>query len=431
MNLLNQLSKQQKIVTLGSWLGWSLDGYDLVLMFFVIPVISHLFFPSTNELLSLLSTFAAYVITLVMRPIGGAFFGNFGDKVGRKRAMMITIWGFSLATFSTGFLPTWDMVGVLAPILLVFLRFLQGFFAGGEWASGAAITMETAPKQLRGFLSGFLQSGFPFGFIMASLVFYFVSSTFSEKEFADFGWRILFFTGIVPGSIALFVRLKMEQSKVWLEKSREKKIHKFPLSQVFTNKEYRKRFFLALVIMTGLMYSYYTSLGFFPTLLQHFLHVDIVDSSKLMIFATVTSFIGTIFVGYLSQIIGRQKAMAVFAIASVIFAIPSIYGLYHATFYGLYLSVVAISFVATTGFGAIPAFLSERFPTEIRNSAAGFAYNGGLFFGAIAPIVALNLSSQSLEFAPILLGLNIILGSVIILIGTKLNPETKEVDLAR
>ena len=400
-------------------------------MFFVIPVISHLFFPSSNEFFSLLSTFAAYVITLVMRPIGGAFFGNFGDSVGRKRAMMITIWGFSIATFSTGFLPTWDMVGVVAPILLVLLRFLQGFFAGGEWASGAALTMETAPQESRGFLSGFLQSGFPFGFIIASLVFYFVSSTFSEQEFAEFGWRILFFTGLIPGSVALFVRLKMEQSKVWLEKSRERKIHKFPLSQVLAQKEYRNRFFLALVIMTGLMYSYYTSLGFFPTLLQHFLHFEIVESSKLMIVATVTSFIGTIFVGYLSQIIGRKKAMAFFAIASVVIAIPSIYGLYHATYLGQYLSVVAISFVATTGFGAIPAFLSERFPTEIRNSAAGFVYNGGLFFGAIAPLMALNLLSDATDLAPFLLGLNIVFGSLIILIGTKINPETKDVDIAK
>jgi MFS family permease len=426
------LTKQQKIVTIGAWLGWSLDGYDLVLMLFVIPVISHLFFPSSNEALSLLVTFAAYVITLIMRPFGGAFFGNFGDKIGRKKIMMITILGFSTATFATGLLPTWDMVGFMAPIILIMLRFMQGFFAGGEWGSGAVLTMETVSKKSRGFFSGFLQSGFPFGFIIASLVFYFVTSSLSEKEFAEYGWRILFFTGIIPGGVALFVRLKMEQSKVWLEKSIQKKIAKFPLRQIWTDKEQRKRFLFALIIMTGLMYSYYTSLGFFPTMFQDLVGIEKNEVSKLMILATMTSFLGTVFVGYLSQIVGRQKAMALFAVSAIILSIPTVYGLYHATFfYERYFYVMLIVFVATTGFGAIPAFLSERFPTEIRNSASGFAYNGGLFFGAMAPIIALNLLSEFADYAPFVIGFNIIFGSAIILIGTRINPETKNTDIEK
>ena len=425
-------TKQQKIVTIGAWLGWSLDGYDLVLMLFVIPVISNLFFPSSNEAYSLLATFAAYVVTLIMRPFGGAFFGNFGDKIGRKKVMMITILGFSIGTFATGLLPTWEMVGIMAPILLIILRFIQGFFAGGEWGSGAVLTMETIPKESRGLFSGFLQSGFPFGFIIASIVFFFVTSSLSEKEFVDYGWRILFFTGIIPGSVALFVRLKMEQSKVWIEKSIQKKILKFPLREIWINKEQRKRFLLAIIIMTGLMYSYYTSIGFFPTLLQDFIPIEKTDIAKLLIMLTATSFFGTIFVGYLSQIMGRQKTMAIFAAAAAFLAIPIIYGIYQSTFfYERSTYAIIIIFVATTGFGAIPAFLSERFPTEIRNSASGFAYNGGLFFGAMAPIIALNLLSQSSEYAPVLLGLNIIFGSVIILIGTKLNPETKDIDIEK
>ena len=423
------LTKQQKIVTLGAWLGWSLDGYDLVLMLFVIPVISNLFFPSINETYALLATFGAYVVTLIMRPFGGAFFGNFGDKIGRKKIMMITILGFSIGTFATGLLPTWQMVGIMAPVLLMSLRFMQGFFAGGEWGSGAVLTMETVPKKSRGLYSGFLQSGFPFGFIIAAIVFYFVTSYLSEEEFADFGWRVLFFTGIIPGSAALLVRLKIENSKAWIEKSIQKKIAKIPLRQIWTDKEQRKRFLFAIIIMTGLMYSYYTSLGFFPTLFQDFIEVGKNETAKLMILGTATSFLGTIFVGYLSQIFGRQKAMAIFAVSAVIISIPAVYGLYHAPFYERYFYVIVIVFVTTTGFGAIPAFLSERFPTEIRNSASGFAYNGGLFFGAMAPIIAINLLSKTTDYAPFLLGFNIVFGSIIILIGTRINPETKDVDI--
>ena len=104
---MTSLTRQQKAIVFGSWLGWSLDGYDLVLMLLVIPLISTLFFPAEDPTFSLLATFAAYIITLIMRPFGGAFFGNFGDKHGRKKAMIITIMGFSAATFATGLLPTW------------------------------------------------------------------------------------------------------------------------------------------------------------------------------------------------------------------------------------------------------------------------------------------------------------------------------------
>ena len=111
------LSRSQKAIVLGSWLGWALDGYDLVLMLFVISSVSQLFFPTEDQKLSLLATFATYAVTLVVRPLGGAIFGSLGDRLGRKRSMIITITGFSVATFATGLLPTWAMAGILAPLL--------------------------------------------------------------------------------------------------------------------------------------------------------------------------------------------------------------------------------------------------------------------------------------------------------------------------
>jgi len=424
------LSSQQRSVLLGSFLGWSLDGYDLVLMLLVIPLISHLFFPESNVTFSLLATFAAYIVTLIMRPVGGAFFGNFGDKIGRKKTMMITIIGFSAATFSTGLLPTWDMVGVLAPVLLVALRFSQGFFAGGEWGSGAVITMETATKSSRGLLSGILQSGYNFGFMMASIMYYFVFSALPESQFVEIGWRIMFFTGIIPGLIALFVRYKMEESEAWLEKYRQKKIERAPLRKIFSDNESRRRFFLALVITTGLMYAYYTTMGFYPTFLQNYVNIAKSEVPILMIVATVTSFFGQMFAGYLSQIIGRKKTLVVFAISAIVIAIPALYGLYHATsvyFRSLYTAFLI--FAATSGFGPIPAFLSERFSTEVRNSASGFVYNGGLLIGSWAPLIAVTILPQGGNLVPVLLGINVIIGSAILLIGAKINPETKDAEI--
>lgn len=422
------LSRQQKVVAIGSWLGWSLDGYDLVLMLLVIPSISQFFFPSTDPTLSLMAIFATYIITLIMRPFGGAFFGNLGDKYGRKKPMVITILGFSVATFATGFLPTWQTAGILAPVLLIMLRFIQGFFAGGEWGSGSVITMETVNKPSRGLLSGFLQSGYNLGFVIASVVYQIVLWQYPGNAFLEMGWRVMFFTGIIPGLVATFVRFKMSESATWLQKSREHKIERSPLKKIFETQ--KRKFFLAVILMTGLMFSYYTSIGFLPTFLQKYVNLDMSEVATLMIVATVTSLLGQIFTGFISQYIGRRKTMMLVAIAAIVVAVPSLYGLYHAsTFFERVVYVIILIMAATTGFGPIPAFLSERFQTSVRNSASGFAYNGGLLVGSWAPLVAVTVLSHVGTMAPVFLGINLMIGSIILLIGAKFNPETKEADL--
>jgi MFS family permease len=399
-------------------------------MLLVIPSISQLFFPSGNATLSLLAAFVTYIITLIVRPFGGAFFGNFGDKHGRKKSMIITIIGFSIATFATGLLPTWETVGIFAPVLLIMLRFVQGFFAGGEWASGTVITIETSPKSARGLLSGFLQSGFNLGFVIASITFQFAAAAYPGSQFLEIGWRIMFFTGIIPGIVALFVRFKMDESSVWLEKAKEMKIEKSPLRKVIFGKEERKRFFLSLILMTGLMYSYYTSIGFMPTFLQNYVKLEKPDVAVIMIVATSTSLVGQIFTGYLSQHIGRRKTIGIFAIAAIAVAIPTILGIFTATSMSeRIIYTIILIFAATTGFGPIPAFLSERFPTEVRNSACGFVYNGGLIIGSWAPLIAVNLISNAGSLTPFLLAANVIIGSIVIFIGSRINPETRDIDI--
>jgi len=427
---MSALTKGQKAIVAGSFLGWSLDGYDIVLMLLVIPSVSQLFFPSEDPIFSLLATFASYTITLIMRPLGAAIFGIYGDKFGRKKSMIITILGFSIATFVTGLLPTYAMVGVFAPVLLVLTRLVQGIFAGGEWGSGAVITMESVPKQKRGLLSGFLQSGFSFGFLLASISFQIITVLFVGEAFVEFGWRILFFTGIIPGFIALFVRFRMDESALWLEKQQGRKLEKTPLRKIVFGKQHRKAFFLCVFVMTGLVYMYHGSVGFLPTLLQQFGHVERSDVAPIMIFATVSSWLGMIFTGWLSQRMGRKKSMIFFAIASIVVVIPIAYGILGGVLSLTILFVVIYAFIVSTASGPVPAFFSERFPTEVRNSTAGFAYNGGLIVGSWSPLIAVGLISLvQTEFIPLALGANIIIGSIIVLVGTLLNPETKDRDL--
>ncbi len=429
MSKITNRHNSEKTIVLGSWFGWALDGYDLVLMLFVISSVSQLFFPSSDQKLSLLATFGTYAATLVVRPLGGALFGIFGDKIGRKKAMIITIIGFSFATFATGLLPTWQAVGIISPLLLITLRITQGLFAGGEWGSGAVISMESISRPSRGLVSGFIQSGFPFGFLIASLTYWLVSTLYQDESFLEVGWRIMFFTGIIPSLLALVLRLKMNESKIWKEKLEEQMLEKTPLKKVFSGSN-RKHFFLTLIITSGLMYAYYASIGFLPTLLSQYTHLTGSETATIMAVVTFASMTGYIFTGWISQRIGRIRAIGIFAVLTTILAIPLLLGFYHAasTTERMFYASLLIIF-ATSGFGPIPAFLSERFPTQIRNTSAGFVFNAGLIIGAWAPLVAVEIGSASTGLQPVLFGANLMIGSVLVLIGLKFNPETRDADL--
>jgi len=422
------LTVAQKKIAIGSFLGWSLDGYDIVLMLLVVPSISQLFFPSQDPVFSILATFASYTVTLIMRPLGSVIFGIYGDKFGRKKSMIITILGFSVATFAVGLLPTYAVVGLLAPVFLIMVRLIQGIFAGGEWGSGAVLTIESVPKQKRGLVSGFLQSGFSFGFFLAAVSFQLMTLAFPGHLFEEFGWRILFFTGIIPGFVALFVRLSMDESPLWIKKSKEG-LEKTPLRSIVFGKIHKKEFLLCAAIMTGLVYMYHGSISILPTYLAQFGNFEKSQIALIMIYATASSWAGMIFTGWLSQKTGRKKSMLIFVSASVLVSIPLASAILN-NLYGMILYVVVFAFVVSTASGPIPAYFSERFPTQIRNSAAGFSYNAGLIFGSWSPLIALYMmSSVPKQIVPIALGINLIIGAIILIIPTLLSRETKDVDL--
>lgn len=423
------LTTAQKKIAIGSFLGWSLDGYDIVLMLLVIPSISQLFFPSTNPIYSIIATFASYTITLIMRPLGSAIFGIYGDKFGRKKSLVITILGFSIATFSIGLLPTFDVVGLLAPVLLIAVRLIQGIFAGGEWGSGAVITMESSPKTKRGILSGFLQSGFSFGFFLAAVSFQIITGLFPGDAFQEWGWRVLFFTGLIPGFVALFVRLSMDESPMWSIIKKSGMLERTPLRKIVFGKKSRKEFFLCASIMTGLVYMYHGSISILPTYLEQFGSLPTSEIGKIMIYATFSSWVGMIFTGWLSQKFGRKKSILLFCLLSVMVSIPMASKILIQDEFFIII-IVLFAFIVSTASGPVPAFFSERFSTQVRNSAAGFAYNAGLIFGSWSPLIALTMMSKvEQSLIPFALGANIIIGAVIVIIPTLLSMETKEVEL--
>ncbi|PIN84245.1 MAG: MFS transporter, partial [Nitrosopumilales archaeon CG11_big_fil_rev_8_21_14_0_20_33_24] len=186
---------------------------------------------------------------------------------------------------------------------------------------------------------------------------------------------------------------------------------------------------LCAAIMTGLVYMYHGSISILPTYLGQFGDFQKDQIALIMIYATASSWIGMILTGWLSQKIGRKKSMLIFVSVSILVSIPLASAILNNV-YGLMLYVIVYAFVISTASGPIPAYFSERFPTQIRNSAAGFSYNAGLIFGSWSPLIALYLmSSVSKELVPVALGINIMIGAIILIIPTLLSRETKDVDL--
>ena len=209
-------NRQLVTALIASVLGWSLDLFDLFTLLYVAPVVGNLFFPSSQPTLSLAAVYASFAVTLLMRPVGSAVFGSHADRHGRKGAMVIAVIGVGLATAAFGVLPTVEMVGVTAPILFLILRLIQGVFVGGVVASTHTIATETFPARWRGTVSGFIGGGGAgIGALIASVIYYITSSLFPGAAFTTWGWRFMFFAGILSSVIGFSVFNAPEESPLW------------------------------------------------------------------------------------------------------------------------------------------------------------------------------------------------------------------------
>src|SRR5579871_613163 len=206
-------TRQTRNSIIASVLGWSLDLFDLFILLYVAPVVGALFFPSSLPTLSLAAVYASFAVTLLMRPIGSALFGHYADVHGRKGAMLIALIGVGISTAAFGVLPTVAQAGVIAPVIFLILRLVQGVFVGGVVASTHTIGTESAPPQWRGTMSGLIAGGGAgIGALLASFIFLIASSLFPGDAFALWGWRFMFFCGLLSSLLGWFIFTHLEES---------------------------------------------------------------------------------------------------------------------------------------------------------------------------------------------------------------------------
>ncbi|MDB5917978.1 MAG: transporter [Massilia sp.] len=412
---------------IASCVGWSLDLYDLFLLLFVAPTIGRLFFPSEHAMLSLAAVYASFGVTLLMRPLGSALFGTYADVRGRKRAMIVSMIGVGVSTALFGALPTVATVGIAAPILFLLLRLVQGVFVGGVVAATHTIGTESVAPRWRGAVSGLIGGGGAgLGALIASLAFYVMSALFPGDAFEQWGWRCMFFTGLVSALLGITIFSKLEESPMFKKLQEAKKLStakKSPLRTLFSV-EYRSILFVNLLLTIGGGSGYYLTSGFLPTYLKVVNKTPAETAGFIMMLSSIAVIIASVASGHLSTLIGRKKTFLWMGVARL-FLLPAIAllmaGVTDSVTLALY--VIVFSMLGCAGFAPVLIFLNERFPTAIRATGTGLSWNIGFAIGGILPTFV-SLGSPTPAHVPLTLALFLGAISVIFLIGAMIVPET-------
>lgn len=342
-----EFDSNQRNALIASFLGWTLDAFDFFLMVFMLGAIAKEFGADVKAVA------VALTLTLAARPLGALVFGMLADRFGRRPVLMIDILLFSVIEFASAFAPTL--------VALLVLRTAFGFAMGGEWGLGASLTMETIPAKARGIASGILQTGYPFGYLLASVVY--------GLLFDSIGWRGMFMVGVLPALLVLFIRRNVSESPAW---DRMRKQPRQSLASVLGKRW--PLFIYVVVLMTAFNLFSHGTQDLYPTFLQiqHKLATHTV--SIIAIIGNVGAITGGLLFGSLSQRIGRRKAIVVGALIALpiiplwaFSATPVLLGV------GAFLMQVAVQ----GAWGVVPVHLNELSPDEVRGTFPGFAYQLG------------------------------------------------------
>jgi MHS family shikimate/dehydroshikimate transporter-like MFS transporter len=379
---------------LGSFVGAVVDWYDFLLYGIVAAIIfNHEFFPQISPAMGTLAAFGTFGVGFLFRPLGGFVFGHYGDRLGRKRMLVLTVMMMGLSTALIGFLPTFATIGWWAPALLVLLRAIQGFAVGGEWGGAALMAVESAPEKKKAFYSSGVQVGYGVGLILATGIVSILSQTMDNDTFKAWGWRIPFVFSVVLVLIGLWVRSSMEESKEFVEKV-EKTHHRARLPIVEALLKHPKSFLLIIALRLAELFTMYIvtafALSYSTTNLgmprQFFLNIGLLVGVVSVV--TIPCF------ALLADRFGRRR-IYIGALVGMLSAVPFFLALDARSTLWIVVSAVMLANVAHDMVVSVqqPMF-TELFGTEYRYSGAGVGYQvASVVGGGFTPFIAVGLVS--------------------------------------
>lgn len=416
-------------VAAASLIGTAIEWYDFFLYGAAAALVfNQLFFPQFDPLVGTLIAFATFTVGFVARPLGSIVFGHFGDKIGRKSMLVTTLLIMGLATAFVGLLPTYDAIGITAPIILVALRFLQGFAVGGEWGGAVLMAVEHAPRGQRGFYGSWPQIGVPLGVLTATVIFG-LFSRLPDEAFLSWGWRVPFLFSFALVAVGLFIRLQILETPAFQQVKDSQTEARVPVVDVV--RTYPKNLALAMgarIAENGLYFVFSTFV-----LTYVVTQVDLEESVGLN-GVTIASIIGLATIpafGALSDKIGRRPVYLFGAGFSLLFAFPFFWLLDTGVPFLVWVAVaLGLGIGHAAMYGPQAAFFSELFGTRVRYSGAALAYAlPSIVAGGLAPLIATGLLSQT-GGAPWGVSLYMIAMALITFVSVFLAKETFRSDVA-
>ncbi len=443
--------------------GTVIEWYDFYIFGSLAAIISPLFYPKGNDTLALIAYLSTFAVGFIVRPFGALFFGRIGDLVGRKYAFLITLLLMGGATAAVGFLPTYETLGILAPIALILLRVLQGLALGGEYGGAAIYVAEHVPDEKRGFYTSFIQITASFGLLVSLAVVLSIQGFMTTEDFSSWGWRIPFLLSILLVGISLYIRLKMKESPIFQHIKSKGMASAKPIVDAFTNPKNRKRLLISLFGATaGQGVVWYTGQFYALFYMQTILKIDLQTAAKIIAIAIIFALPLFVFFGALSDRLGRKRIM----MAGCLLAVLAYYPIYQGMVYYAgnevaaiqstsdpvtgkpklspvtadgtaitetaqnpnvpmltFLVFLQITFV-TMVYAPIAAYLVEAFPAKVRYTSLSLPYHiGNGVFGGLLPTVGLIMCAWT---GNIYAGLwyPMIVASITFVVGSLYLPDT-------
>ena len=420
-------------VAMTSLAGTSIEWYDFFLYGTAAAVIfPKAFFPQElPTMVLLIISFSTLAVGFLARPLGGIIFGHFGDRIGRKRTLVVALMMMGVATTLIGFLPTYASIGIAAPLLLVALRFVQGLAIGGQWGGAMLLVTESAPSDQRGWYGAYAQAGAPMGVILANLAFIGVSSSMSDEAFMDWGWRLPFIASIVLIGISMYIQLKIEDTEAFRSLSDAQSADDKPAATaqrspvVEAIRKYPKRIMLAAGAFLSVQVTFYILIAFVIAYGMNSPSVELSRDTMLtaVLVAAAIMVPTQFYFSGLSDRIGRKNVYRWGAILTGIWG----FILFPLIDTG---DPMMIGFAITMGllflgmqYGPQAAYFTELFSTEVRYSGASLGYQiGAILGGALAPTIAVLLWN---EFGIFYVSVYIAIAAVLTLWSLSQLEETK------
>jgi MFS family permease len=420
---------QLRRAVIASTVGTTIEWYDFLLYGQMAALVfGKLYFPLSDPLTGTLQAFAIFAVGFAARPIGAAIFGHYGDRIGRKAALIATLLLTGLSTFLVGCVPTYEQIGIWGAVVLVILRFIQGIGVGGEWGGSVLLSMEWArSSKNRGLIASWPQFGGPAGFFLANLAIL-AFSQLSGDQFLSWGWRVPFWLSLIMVVIGLWIRLGILETPVFQKIIDEERVARAPVIEVF--KRQPREIFLTAFARMGQMAPVFIYNAFIFTYGMQVVHVSRDFLLEVLLIATFMSFFTIPLSGYLSDQFGRKRVYIFGAAATGLFGF-AYYAMFDTAVPGLIIlaSLIAFAFHDLM-WGPLAALTAESFTPRLRYSGASIGFQlAAVFAGGPAPIIATALLAATKSGQVIAL---YIFGCAIVsIVATALLPNAMDRDFAR